>query len=78
MQLVQNRAARLALGCTQRANINNMHVNLSWMKEAVKSQILQWEKFYNNLQPLRRETERDRGRETEGETGRERASACLS
>ena len=32
LQLTQNRAARLALGCTQRANINNMHVNLSWLK----------------------------------------------
>ena len=29
---VQNRAARLALEFTQRANINNMHVNLSWLK----------------------------------------------
>ena len=28
----QNRAARLALGCTQRANVNHMHVNLSWLK----------------------------------------------
>ena len=32
LQLVQNRAAWLALGCTRRANINNMHVNLSWLK----------------------------------------------
>ena len=32
LQLAQNRAARLALGYTQRANINNMHVNLSWLK----------------------------------------------
>ena len=32
LQLAQNRAARLALGCTQRANITNMHVNLSWLK----------------------------------------------
>jgi hypothetical protein len=32
LQLVQDRAARLALGCTQRANINNMLVNLSWLK----------------------------------------------
>ena len=29
LQLAQNRAAWLALGCTQRANINNMHVNPS-------------------------------------------------
>jgi hypothetical protein len=32
LQLAQNRVALLALGCTQRANINNMHVNLSWLK----------------------------------------------
>ena len=32
LQLAQNRAARLAPGCTQRANINHMHVNLSWLK----------------------------------------------
>ena len=32
LQLAQNMAAWLALGCTQRANINNMHVNLSWLK----------------------------------------------
>ena len=32
LQLAHNRAARLALGCTQRANINNTHVNLSWLK----------------------------------------------
>ncbi|CDQ59935.1 unnamed protein product [Oncorhynchus mykiss] len=32
LQLTQNKAARLALGCTQRANLNNIHVNLSWLK----------------------------------------------
>jgi hypothetical protein len=32
LQLAQNRVARLALGSTHRANINNMHVNLSWLK----------------------------------------------
>ena len=32
LQLAQNRAARLPTGCTQRANINNMHVNISWLK----------------------------------------------
>jgi hypothetical protein len=32
LQLAQNRTARLALGGTQRANINNMHANLSWLK----------------------------------------------
>ena len=29
---LQNRAARLALKCTGRADIYNMHVNLSWLK----------------------------------------------
>jgi hypothetical protein len=28
----QNRAARLALGCTHSTNMNYMHVNLSWLK----------------------------------------------
>ena len=32
LQLAQNRAPRLALGCTQRAKMNHMHVNLSWLK----------------------------------------------
>ena len=32
LQLSQNRAAWLALGCTQRANINNMHISLSCLK----------------------------------------------
>ena len=32
LQLAQNRAAQLALKCTWRANINNMHVNPSWLK----------------------------------------------
>ena len=32
LQLAQNRAAQLALKCTQRANIINMHVNISWLK----------------------------------------------
>ena len=38
----QIKAARLALGCTQRANINNMHVNLSWLKmeERLKASLL--------------------------------------
>jgi uncharacterized protein involved in tellurium resistance len=30
--LAQKRAAWLALGCTQRANIDNIRVNLSWLK----------------------------------------------
>lgn len=30
LQLVQNRAARLALRCTPRHNVNKMHVKLSW------------------------------------------------
>ena len=32
LQLAQNRAAQLALKSTRRANINDMHVNLSWLK----------------------------------------------
>ena len=32
LQLAQNRATRLGLKCTGRANINNMHVNLLWLK----------------------------------------------
>ena len=41
LQSAQNRAALLALGCTQRAN-NNMHVNLSWLKveESLTSSLL--------------------------------------
>ena len=42
LQLAQNRAAQLALKCTWIANINNMHVNLSWLKveERLTSSIL--------------------------------------
>lgn len=32
LQRVQNRAARLALNCTQRANIDTMYRHLSWLK----------------------------------------------
>ncbi|KAK6320212.1 hypothetical protein J4Q44_G00093190 [Coregonus suidteri] len=32
MHLAQNRAARLALNCTNRTNINNMHASLSWLR----------------------------------------------
>ena len=32
LQLALNRAARLPLKRTRRANINDMHVNLSWLK----------------------------------------------
>ena len=32
LQLAQQSAAQLAFGCTQRANINKMYVNLSWLK----------------------------------------------
>ena len=32
VQLIKDRATRLALKCTRRANINDMHVNLSWLK----------------------------------------------
>ena len=43
LQLAQNRAARQALKCTTwRANINNMHVNLSWLilEERLTSSLL--------------------------------------
>ena len=36
LQQVQNGAAKLALKCTQRANINNMHDQLSWLKVDVR------------------------------------------
>ena len=32
LQLVQNRAARIELRCTQRVNVSNMHVSVSWLK----------------------------------------------
>ena len=32
LQLAQNRAARLALHCNQRADINTMHASLSWLR----------------------------------------------
>jgi hypothetical protein len=32
LHLAQNRAVRLVIRCTQRANINDMHVNFSWLK----------------------------------------------
>jgi hypothetical protein len=31
LQLTQNKEAWMALKCTWRANINDMHVNLSWL-----------------------------------------------
>lgn len=37
LQLVQIRTARIALRCTQRANVNDMHVNLSWLKVKERS-----------------------------------------
>ena len=42
LQLVQNRTALLAIKSTWRANINDMHVNLSWLKveERLKSSLL--------------------------------------
>ena len=36
LQLVQNRAARLALHCSKRANIADMHTQLSWFTVEVK------------------------------------------
>jgi hypothetical protein len=32
LQFVQNRAARIALRCTRRVNVSNMHFHLSWLK----------------------------------------------
>jgi hypothetical protein len=32
LKLVQNRAACIALRCSLKVNVNNMHVNLSWLK----------------------------------------------
>ena len=45
LQLAQNRAARLALGCTQRANINNMQVSLGskWRREWLHHYLYFWE-----------------------------------
>jgi hypothetical protein len=36
-KLAQNRAARLALGCKQRAKMNNKHVSLYWLKVKERS-----------------------------------------
>ena len=51
VQLAQNRAARLALGCTQRANINNIHVNLSLleMEERLTSSLLVFMRRFDML-----------------------------
>jgi hypothetical protein len=32
LQLIQNRAAGIALRCTRRANVSSMNVSLSWLK----------------------------------------------
>jgi hypothetical protein len=40
LQLAQNRAAQLVFGCSQRANIKHMHVNLSWLK--VEERLTSW------------------------------------
>ena len=32
LQLAQNRVARFALNCNQRADINTMHASLSWLR----------------------------------------------
>jgi hypothetical protein len=49
--LSQNRGARLALKSTRRANINDMHVNLSWFKveERLTSSLLVFEKSVDKL-----------------------------
>ena len=51
LKLDQNRAAWLTLGRTQKANINNMHVNLSWLKveERLTSSILSFMRGIDTL-----------------------------
>lgn len=49
MQLAQNRVARLALGCTQRANIKNMHTPQD-MPQEVSSQSLSPEQTMGGTQ----------------------------
>ena len=44
MQLAQNRAERLALGCTQRANIYNMHVMCLLLRRGFHLATLQYHK----------------------------------
>jgi hypothetical protein len=42
LQLVQNRAAHMALRCTQRVNVSDVHVSLSWfnVKERLTASLL--------------------------------------
>lgn len=51
LQWVQNRAARIALKCTPRANVNNMHDRLSWLKvdERLKASLLSFFQKINTL-----------------------------
>ena len=51
LQLAQNRAARLALKCIQRAYINDMHVTLHWLKveERLTSSLLVFVRGVNKL-----------------------------
>jgi hypothetical protein len=54
LQLVQNRAPRLGLGCTQRAKMNHMHVNLSWLnvEERLTSSVLLFTRGIDMLNAL--------------------------
>ena len=51
LQWVQNGAVRLAVKCTPRANMNNMHDKLSWLKVDVrlKASLLSFIKNMNTL-----------------------------
>ena len=51
LQRVQNRAARLALKCTSRTNVKNMHDRLFWLKvdERLKASLLSFIKKINTL-----------------------------
>ena len=53
-QLTQNRAVRLALKCTRRANINHMHVNISWLtvEERLTSSLLVFVRSVDMLNAL--------------------------
>jgi hypothetical protein len=52
--MAQNRAARLAHKCTRRANINDIHVNLSWLKveERLTASLLVFVRGIYMLKPL--------------------------
>jgi hypothetical protein len=51
LQLAQNRGARLAFHCNVRANINNMHASLSWIRveERLTALLLKKKRSYVKL-----------------------------